>query len=171
MGLNDEEWWQEAIQIRDVLDPDGDPGDYTGITWEGYTPLMLFQNRPRAETPLRVADPLRSRVPPAHSAIEEQFWATYLQVRPRALKGLVRQQPVGHYRIDFAIPRRRIGIELDGFASHSSTEDIASDRYRQRRLEEAGWYIIRFSGLEVHRNVEACIREAAHLVSIARWRR
>jgi len=135
----------------------------------GYTLPMLFQNRPRAE--IRVIDPIRSRVPPAHSVIEEQFWATYLQVRPRALKGLVRQQPVGHYRIDFAIPRRRIGIELDGFASHSSTEDITSDRYRQRRLEEAGWYIIRFSGLEVHRNVEACIREAAHLVSIARWRR
>ena len=82
----------------------------------------------------------------------------------RPLAGLVRQHKVGQYRLDFALPRRMIGIELDGQRTHSSTQAIAADRRRQRWLEARGWYIIRFGGLEVFQDVDGCVREAAQLV-------
>lgn len=81
----------------------------------------------------------------------------------RPLAGLVRQYKVGPYRLDFAIPRRMIGIELDGHRTHSTTQAIAADRRRQRYLELHDWYIIRFGGLEIYQDVDTCVREAAEL--------
>ena len=97
------------------------------------------------------------------SPIERQFWEAHCQLALPELKGLVSQHPVLNYRVDFALPGSMIGIELDGFASHSSTADITRDRQRQRAIEAAGWYLIRFGGAEVHRDAEQCVREAAGL--------
>jgi very-short-patch-repair endonuclease len=72
----------------------------------------------------------------------------------------------GRRRIDFAIPDRKIGIELDGHATHSSTQAIADDRRRQRRLESAGWRIIRFGGAEVYADANGCVRQAAALAGM-----
>jgi very-short-patch-repair endonuclease len=103
------------------------------------------------------------------SPIESKFWQTHQHLKLRALNGLVRQYKVGQYRLDFALPRQMIGIELDGYRTHSSTAAIAADRQRQRQLEANGWYIIRFGGLEVFQDAEGCVREAAQLA--ARHRR
>jgi len=65
-------------------------------------------------------------------------------------------------------PARKIGIELDGFATHSSTADIEKDRRRQRNLEGRGWYIIRFGGREVHHDADYCAQQAAWLIEHAR---
>ncbi len=65
-----------------------------------------------------------------------------------------------NYRIDFAVPGWRFGVELDGHATHSSTEAIARDRQRQRHLERAGWTICRFGGREVHHDAASCVWEA-----------
>lgn len=105
--------------------------------------------------------------PGTASPIERLFWDAYRAFTPDLypeIAGLVPQHPAGRYRIDFALPGRRIGIELDGFASHSSTKAIASDRQRQRDLERAGWRIIRFGGSEVYHDAAECVRQAASLV-------
>jgi very-short-patch-repair endonuclease len=99
------------------------------------------------------------------SPIEAAFWQAHQRLRLRPLNGLVRQFKVGAYRLDFALPRQLIGIELDGYRTHSSTSAIAADRKRQRTLEAGGWYIIRFGGLEVFQDVDGCVREAATLVA------
>jgi very-short-patch-repair endonuclease len=99
------------------------------------------------------------------SPIEELFWQSHQRLRLRPLVGLKKQYKVGPYRLDFALPQRMIGIELDGHSTHSTTQAIAADRQRQRALEAAGWYIIRFGGLEVYQNADACVREAAQLVT------
>lgn len=106
----------------------------------------------------------RSEVKINASPIEVQFWAAYQQLKPREMRGLVREYKVGPYRIDFALPRRKIGIELDGHASHSTTTAIAADRRRQRALEAAGWRIIRFGGAEVYCDAKGCVREAARAI-------
>lgn len=105
------------------------------------------------------------------SPIERMFWSAYQRTRPRALRGLVQQYQVGRYRIDFALPKLKIGIELDGYQSHSSTISIAHDRARQRDLEAQGWYIIRFGGLEVHQNADYCVRQAARLAALRKMSR
>jgi very-short-patch-repair endonuclease len=109
-------------------------------------------------------------VPPAPtrsvkaSPIERAFWLSYQRIKPKALHGLTPQYRVGAYRLDFAIPSSMIGIELDGYQSHSSTVDIAKDHARERYLQERGWYIIRFGGLEIYRDSDSCVRQAARIV-------
>lgn len=65
-----------------------------------------------------------------------------------------------NYRIDFALPDARIGFELDGHATHSSTADIARDRRRQRDLEDAGWRIRRYGGAEIWHDPAGVVRDA-----------
>ncbi|HEX4338097.1 MAG TPA: DUF559 domain-containing protein [Polyangiaceae bacterium] len=80
---------------------------------------------------------------------------------------VLRQLPVTcakhRYRIDFAIVahdgRPWIACEVDGFAFHSSKEQIVYDRQRERALTAAGWTVLRFTGTEVHRDAEACVLE------------
>ncbi|MFI9174886.1 DUF559 domain-containing protein [Streptomyces lincolnensis] len=101
--------------------------------------------------------------PQLESPIEEAFWHAYLQAAPQDLSGLKSQHSVfgGRYRIDFALPDRKIGIELDGYAWHSSPEVFTRDRARQRELELHGWRIVRFSGSEVTKDAADCVRQAA----------
>jgi very-short-patch-repair endonuclease len=106
----------------------------------------------------------RGRTTLVLSPIEQSFWNAHQRLHLRPLVGLVRQYNVGYYRLDFALPRQMIGIELDGHSTHSSTVAIAADRQRQRWLESNGWYIIRFGGLEVFQDADSCVREAAILV-------
>jgi very-short-patch-repair endonuclease len=107
---------------------------------------------------------------PAQSPIEEQFWAAYLCLKPRELRGLVQQYRVGRYRIDFAVPAQKFGIELDGLRSHASTSDMARDRRRERALRSVGWDIVRFGGQEVYYDPDGCVREAARQIKNRRRR-
>lgn len=45
--------------------------------------------------------------------------------------------------IDIAWPEQRVGIEVDGFGSHSERESLHIDIQRHNALELAGWRIIR----------------------------
>jgi very-short-patch-repair endonuclease len=110
---------------------------------------------------------LKSGLPGTASPIEQQFWDAHVRLGLTELTGLVPQHPAGRYRLDFALPGRKIGIELDGHATHSSTKAIASDRQRQRALEASGWRIIRFGGSEVYHDATKCVREAARLAQLA----
>lgn len=69
------------------------------------------------------------------------------------------QHQIGKYRVDFAHVPTRTAIELDG-SMHGLAHVVENDRRRQRAIEDAGWHFIRFGGREVHRNADACVREA-----------
>lgn len=99
------------------------------------------------------------------SPIEAAFWQENCRLNLPSLQGLVTQHNVGRYRLDFAIPERKFGIELDGYAYHSDKESFVKDRARQRDLEAQGWRIIRFAGSEITRDVTRCVEQAAHLAS------
>jgi very-short-patch-repair endonuclease len=49
------------------------------------------------------------------------------------------------FRLDFAYPERRLAIELDGYAFHSSPERFRADRERQNLVSLAGWLVLRFT--------------------------
>jgi very-short-patch-repair endonuclease len=101
------------------------------------------------------------------SPIEEAFWRAFLEAKPQELSGLKAQHSVfdGRYRIDFALPDQKVGIELDGHAYHSDPKTFTEDRVRQRELEFDGWRIIRFSGSEVNKDPGECVRQAAQLAA------
>lgn len=99
------------------------------------------------------------------SEAERRFWSAYTRLQPRELVGLVPQHSVLRYRVDFAIPRRKIAIEVDGYKWHSGKEVFVRDRDRERELEEAGWRVVRFAGKRACEEPDRCVHEAARWVA------
>jgi very-short-patch-repair endonuclease len=66
-------------------------------------------------------------------------------------------------RIDAAYPERKLAIEVDGFAAHTSPDTFQRDRTRQNRLVALGWTVLRFTWADIVQRpamVAAQIREA-----------
>jgi len=105
------------------------------------------------------------------SPIEEMFWKAATKINnntvdgcPRCMiPGLTYQVPVKNYRVDFAIPHIKMVIEIDGHEYHKTKEQRTSDAKRERDLEELGWYVIRFTGSEIYKNVDKCIEQVRRL--------
>jgi very-short-patch-repair endonuclease len=110
--------------------------------------------------------PAAVSLPGSASPIEKTFWEAHRRLALPELDGLIFQHRVGKFRLDFALPDRMIGIELDGFRNHSKTEDVARDHLRQRWLGGLRWYVIRFGGSDVHHDAESCVKQAAFLTGV-----
>ncbi len=65
---------------------------------------------------------------------------------------------VGHYRLDLAIENgdQRLDIELDGRAFH---QDQDRDRSRDSDIKALGWSVVRFSGIQITRNLDDCVEK------------
>lgn len=81
------------------------------------------------------------------------------------------QHQVGKYRLDFAIPDKRIAIELDGHEYHKTKYQRTHDAKRDRWLYGQGWQVLRFTGTEIHQNPDRCIDEICDLVGVERLSR
>lgn len=106
------------------------------------------------------------------SPLEVEFFLAWHEEALDVLFPLTMQYPVkdGRYRLDFAFPPLKVGIELDGYTYHSDRESFTRDRQRQREIEAQGWRIMRFSGAEIRADVTRCVHEAAHFLSIQQFR-
>jgi len=62
------------------------------------------------------------------------------------------QYPILRYNVDFAIPALKIVIECDGEQWH---QDKEKDAIRQRRIEQEGWFVLRYTGAKINQ----CLRE------------
>ncbi len=111
-------------------------------------------------------DQYRRSHPQFGSPIEQAFWNAWesLPGNHSVQFHLTPQYSIGRYRVDFAHIRTKTAIELDGFASHSSTDDIANDRKRQREIEAMGWYVFRFGGKEIHKDAQRCAEDTRMLL-------
>jgi very-short-patch-repair endonuclease len=92
---------------------------------------------------------------------EKTLWA---RLRNRQLEGVKfrRQQPIGHYIVDFASLENRIIVEIDG-GQHNEREMREKDEERTAWLRREGYHILRFWNNEVLNNVSGVlevIREA-----------
>lgn len=72
-----------------------------------------------------------------------------------------RQRPVLNYIADFMCKELKLIIEVDGY-SHLLEEVIENDMIRQRKLEDAGFKVIRFKGEEVLKDIKR-VREIIQL--------
>ncbi|MCX7785787.1 MAG: endonuclease domain-containing protein, partial [candidate division WOR-3 bacterium] len=65
------------------------------------------------------------------------------------------------YCLDFAIFCRdgKLNIECNGEKYHSSKEARIKDRKRDNDLTSRGWSILRFSGEEINKDINSCIRQ------------
>ena len=69
-----------------------------------------------------------------------------------------RQHPIGRHIADFAVPSRKLVIEIDG-GHHATT--VARDQARTRVLEARGWRVIRFWNNDVTGNLEGVLETIA----------
>ncbi|MDE0390383.1 MAG: endonuclease domain-containing protein [Rhodospirillales bacterium] len=82
----------------------------------------------------------------------------------RALRGAAlparvrRQHPIGRHIADFAVPSRKLVIEVDG-GQHASA--LARDSARTRMLEARGWRVIRFWNGDVMSNLDGVLETIA----------
>lgn len=68
------------------------------------------------------------------------------------------------YRVDFAIPSRKIAFEIDGHEYHKTRAQRTHDARRERDLQKEGWRVIRFTGSEIYNDLSRCISDACRLV-------
>jgi very-short-patch-repair endonuclease len=80
---------------------------------------------------------------------------------------LVPQRVLGPFRYDFAITRkgRLIGlIECDGKEFHTTKDQLANDRAKDKLAAEMGVRMFRFSGSDICRDPKECVREVLHTI-------
>lgn len=100
------------------------------------------------------------------TSAEKQLWE---KLRTRKLDGFkfVRQAPIGPYVADFLCRERKLVIELDG-ATHSTPEEIESDKRRTGYLARYGYRVIRFDNASVFENVDGVLTIIAAALSSPR---
>jgi very-short-patch-repair endonuclease len=69
------------------------------------------------------------------------------------------------YVIDVAFLNRRLAIEIDGYASHSSVEAFQRDRIKSARLTAAGWTVLRFTWWDLVERPEYVIATITQLLA------
>jgi very-short-patch-repair endonuclease len=88
---------------------------------------------------------------------EKKLW-TRLRARRFEAFRFRRQFPIGNFIADFACPRARLVIELDG-GQHIDT--VAKDAWRTRLIEQRGYRVIRFWDAEVLTDIEVVLDRIA----------
>ncbi len=102
---------------------------------------------------LRLHETARSRaLRKNQTSAEKRLWE---RLRGRRLKGFkfVRQEPVGPFFVDFVCRERALVVEVDG-ATHSTEEEIISDKRRECFLKAKGFSIVRMTNEEVFTNID-----------------
>ena len=78
----------------------------------------------------------------------------WLSLRNRQFRGyrFRRQHVIGRFIIDFYCAEKRVAVEIDG-----PTHDPDQDARRDELLKAAGVAVVRFSNLEVYRDLAGCL--------------
>jgi hypothetical protein len=100
-----------------------------------------------------------ARVRGVHAALDPRSGSVLETLLRLALAEAGLPEPVSQYgvmdhghevaRVDFCWPERRLIVEADGFAFHSSRDDYRRDRQRMNELERLGWRVLRFTWEDV----------------------
>ena len=101
---------------------------------------------------------------PNPSVLESRFARS---LRSRGLpspKAELRWGPAGRYRLDFAYPDIRLVIEVNGWAYHSSPEQVRADAARRNALSRAGWTFLAFDWWEVTYESERILAEVEGVI-------
>ncbi len=153
------ELWFAAEQATMNLYSSGPVEAFKDFSRSLLEQLLIFENLKNCESPL-----------------EELFYKTLLGCSPvgeisRQLQGLVVQYPVTvngkSYRLDFALPDKKIAFEMDGYTYHGKErEHFNRDRRRDLDLKLAGWEVHRFDGDMIRDDACQVVEYAAQLAAL-----
>ena len=102
---------------------------------------------------------LRHRQKPA----EAQLWV-YLKQKHRWGCRFRRQFPWHNFILDFYCREHDLVIEVDG-SIHSTPEQIAKDKFRDRLLTETGYTVCRVTNEEVLNNIDDVLERITSLLA------
>jgi very-short-patch-repair endonuclease len=80
-------------------------------------------------------------------------------LRNAGITGWRANHPVAGYVVDVAFVRKRVAIEVDGWAFHSDHATFQRDRVRQNTIALNGWQILRFTWLDLTVHPDRVIAE------------
>ena len=82
------------------------------------------------------------------------------RLRRKQLLGVqfYRQKPVGNYIVDFYAPGAKLVIEVDG-SQHLDRDHKEKDEMRDEYLQSQGLLVMRFSNLQVLKELESVVKE------------
>ena len=69
----------------------------------------------------------------------------------------IRQKPIDNYIVDFYCPELLLAIELDGY-SHDLVEVYEKDLKKEKKLQEFGIAVLRFTDFQVLKDIENVMR-------------
>ena len=95
-----------------------------------------------------------------NATVAEQVLWDYLRANRLGVKFL-RQHVIGDYIVDFVSQHSGLVIEVDG-GYHAEPKQQEDDEWREKRLEQMGYHILRFSNEEVLYNIEDVIEQIEH---------
>ena len=75
-----------------------------------------------------------------------------------------RQKPIGNFIADFYCPKAKLIIELDG-SQHYEKEGIKKDKIRDEYFESLGLKVLRFTNLDVLRNLNGVLERIYENIS------
>jgi adenine-specific DNA-methyltransferase len=88
---------------------------------------------------------------------EKLLWS---KLRDRQLNGhkFRRQVPVAGFIVDFLCMKKMLAVELDG-GQHTGPQQMKYDEERTKKLIGAGFRELRFSNIDVLRDIDAVLNE------------
>ncbi|HLH23236.1 MAG TPA: hypothetical protein VK066_11980 [Chloroflexota bacterium] len=97
---------------------------------------------------------VRAEAVNCESALQRWFYARAYQrgLRPEL------QYVVGHYRLDFALPRYRVAAEVAGWEARQGP------REREHQLGAERWRVAWFAGQEAHADADRCVAALLRLL-------
>jgi very-short-patch-repair endonuclease len=84
---------------------------------------------------------------------EIKLWTELLSKKKMLGYPFLRQRPIDSFIADFFCKSVNLIIETDGY-THQLTEVIEKDRKKEKRLNELGYYVLRFQDEEVLNDIE-----------------
>ncbi len=99
----------------------------------------------------------RTQLREKQTKVEEIMWGI---LRNRKFLGLKfrRQHGIGEYIADFYCSEKKIVIEIDG-DTHFNEDAVEYDKIRTQFFNELGIKVIRFSNIEVYKNINDILEE------------
>jgi very-short-patch-repair endonuclease len=86
-------------------------------------------------------------------------------LKEAGITGWKTNYPIGGYKVDFAFPKQKVVIEVDGWAFHSDPEAFGKDRKRQNAIALLGWQVLRFTWLDLTEYPQRVIAEIRYAIS------
>jgi very-short-patch-repair endonuclease len=106
-----------------------------------------YPRKPGSATARALMEEAQRGLGPVRSELEERFQAMLLDA---AVPMPTTNVQIEGLEVDCAWPRERLIVELDGRATHDTAHAFETDRARDRRLEAAGWRVVRITWRQLH---------------------